>query len=264
MKLLNRYTISSILFIGLLACKKVINVNLNSAAPTLVVQGDITTDNEPYNVKLTQSVNYSADNIYPSVTGATVKITDDSTGTVDVLTEMASGIYQTNNTQGVPLHTYHLYIKTNGQEYTATSIMPKQVKLDSITFFTNAGFGRSITNPLANFQDSAGIYNAYRFLETINSRPSKQIFVFSDRFSDGKYISRQLFNDSAYIQKGDTIQLEMQCVDKPSFEYFKVLSGQDANNGQPTSPANPTSNVSNGALGYFSAHTVQRMRKVYK
>ncbi len=263
MKLRNRNTISLVLFIGMLACKKVINVNLNNAAPALVVQGNVTNETGPYMVKLTQTVNYSADNIYPAVTGATVKITDDSTGIVDVLTEMPNGIYQTNTTLGSPLHTYHLYIKANGQEYTAISTMPKQVILDSITFFTNSGFGRSVTNPLANFQDPAGVYNAYRFLETINIRPSKQIFVLNDRLSDGRYISRQLFNDSAYIQKGDSIQIEMQCIDKPSFEYFKVLSGQDATNGQPTSPANPISNVSNGALGYFSAHTVQRMKRVF-
>jgi hypothetical protein len=142
--------------------------------------------------------------------------------------------------------------------------MPKQVLLDSLTFQTNTGFGNSVTNVLPNFKDPANEYNAYQFLQSINGKLSKQIFVFDDRLSDGRYISRQLFNDSAYIQKLDTIQIEMQCLDKPVFNYFKELSGLDPTNGQPTSPANPTSNISNGALGYFSAHTVERKQVVFK
>jgi hypothetical protein len=56
----------------------------------------------------------------------------------------------------------------------------------------------------------------------------------------------------------------MQCIDKNVFKYLEELSGQDATNGQPTSPADPTSNITNGALGYFSAHTIQRKKTVFK
>lgn len=263
MKLFNRYTLAVILFTTAMACKKIINVNLNNAAPVLVVQGNVTNESGPYIVKLTKSVYYSADNVYPAVTGATVKITDDSTGVVDVLTEISSGVYATNTTKGSPQYTYHLYINVAGVEYAAVSTMPNQVLLDSLTFLTTDIFGKKQTNPMPNFQDPAGIYNAYRFVETVNNRPLKQIYVFDDRLSDGRYISRQLNNDSSYIQHGDTVKLEMRCIDKNVFTYFKELSGQDPTNGQPTSPANPTSNVSNGALGYFSAHTVQRVQKVF-
>jgi hypothetical protein len=247
----------------IVSCKKVITVTVNNATPVLVVQGNITNQTGPYTVKLTSSVYYSEDNLFPAITGAVVKITDDSTGVTDLLTEKQQGIYLTNTTIGAVNHTYHLFISTGGKEYTATSTMPKQVFLDSITFLTNTGFGQNVTNPLPNFQDPAGVYNAYRFIEWFNSKPSKQIFVFDDRLSDGKYVARQLFNDSSYIQPSDTVQLEMQCIDKNVYNYFKELDGTDPTNGQPTSPANPTSNVSNGALGYFSAHTVQTKRKVF-
>jgi hypothetical protein len=263
MKLFNKYSLTALLFTTAMACKKIITVDLNNAAPVLVVQGNITNESGPYAVKLTKSISYSADNDYPAVSSAVVKITDDSTGVVDILTETGKGVYITNATQGNPLHTYHLYIKAEGKEYTAVSTMPKQVLLDSLSFFTTVAFNRKQTNPLPNFQDPLGTYNAYRFLQTTNSTPSKQIFVFNDRLSDGRYISRQLNNDSSYIQSGDTVRLEMQCIDKDNFEYLKELSRRDPTNGQPTSPANPTNLISNGALGYFSAHTVQRVQKVF-
>jgi hypothetical protein len=40
------------------------------------------------------------------------------------------------------------------------------------------------------------------------------------------------------------------------FDYFNSLALM--NDGQSASPANPLSNIQGGALGYFSAHTVQR------
>jgi hypothetical protein len=56
----------------------------------------------------------------------------------------------------------------------------------------------------------------------------------------------------------------MRCIDKKVFDYLKQLSGLDPTNGQPTTPANPTSNISGGSLGYFSAHTVQRKKTIVK
>jgi hypothetical protein len=45
-------------------------------------------------------------------------------------------------------------------------------------------------------------------------------------------------------------------VDENIYNYFYELSNVTATAGiQSTTPANPTSNISNGALGYFSAHT---------
>ena len=256
MKLFNRYTLSAILLMSAMACKKIITVNLNNAPAVLVVQGDVTNEAGPYRVKLTKSVTYTSDNIYPAVSGATVKITDDSTGVVDVLTETADGVY-------ITILSAVECCSAEGKEYAAVSTMPQQVTMDSLTFLTTSFFSRKQTNPMPNFQDPIGIYNAYRFVEMVNSRPLKQIYVFDDRLSDGRYISRQLNNDSSYIQQGDTVKLEMRCIDKNVFTYFKELSGQDPTNGQPTSPANPTSNITNGALGYFSAHTVQRVQKVF-
>ncbi len=250
-------------FLFICACKKVITVSLNDAAPTIVIEGNISNEAGPYQVKVTRSISYTSDNIYPGVTGAIVTIKDDSTGITDVLTENPNGIYITNKTVGASGHNYHLYVKSDGKEYAAQSKMPQQVMMDSITFLTNSGFGKINVSPQPNFQDPIGVYNAYQFLETYHGVPSKQIFVLDDEFSDGRYVVRPLRNDSTYIQSGDVVQLEMRCIDKNIFNFLKELNRQDPTNGQPTSPSNPTSNISNGALGYFSAHTTQKVKAVY-
>jgi hypothetical protein len=54
----------------------------------------------------------------------------------------------------------------------------------------------------------------------------------------------------------------MYCIDKNVYNYFFSLLQVTGNNGgfQSASPDNPITNISGGALGYFSAHTVSRVR----
>ena len=246
------------------SCKKIVTLNLSTAPTTIVIEGNVTNQSGPYLVSITNTVGFYANNTFPPVSGAVVKITDSTIGVTDSLTELyaGSGIYATSKLVGTIGHTYLLDVIAGGKEYKASSTMPQVVPYDSLTFITNTGFGKPLTNPVINFQDPAGINNYYNFVETIKGKPSKQIFTFSDRLSDGRYVTKQLFNDSNYIQHGDTVQVEMQCIDKYVYSYLEELSGQDDTNGQPTSPADPTSNLTNGALGYFSVHTSQTKKAV--
>ncbi|ALR32095.1 hypothetical protein ATE47_16915 [Chryseobacterium sp. IHB B 17019] len=53
----------------------------------------------------------------------------------------------------------------------------------------------------------------------------------------------------------------MQSMDLSVFNYFKALPGFTLNgkyNGGGILPANPISNINNGTLGYFSAHTSEK------
>jgi hypothetical protein len=142
--------------------------------------------------------------------------------------------------------------------------MPESVPLDSVTFETLTGFGQQQISAVVNFQDPAGIQNDYRFVEYIKGEQfTRNIFIFSDRLSDGKYIVNTLRNDSSYLSPGDMLEVKMYCIDEPVYNYFDQLSRVSGSGTFNTSasPANPVSNISNGAYGYFSAHTV-RIRKV--
>jgi hypothetical protein len=247
-----------LLFFVLFSCTKVINVNLNNANPNIVIEGVVSDAPGLYQVQLAQTVNFSDPNVFPPVTGATVKITDSTLGITDSLKEVVPGTYVTQKLlQGLSGHTYQLYVLSNGQTYTASSTMPQKVNLDSVTFYTTNIFGTRSTSAVANFQDPAGIANYYTFTEYVNGQVIDQTFNFSDRLSDGKYIRRQLFNDSSYINPGDEVSIEMHCVDNQVWHYFNTLGQAKGNNSQAITPANPLSNISNNALGYFSAQTVQ-------
>ena len=140
--------------------------------------------------------------------------------------------------------------------------MRSTVGLDSVTFALNTDYDNKKTiNAVVNFQDPPGHVNYYQFAESVRGRSIPNIFVFEDRLSDGKYIEQPLFNDSSYLQKGDTLLLTMNCIDRNVFNYFYTLTNVTGNNDfQTATPANPNTNISNGALGYFSAHTTLRVK----
>jgi len=242
------------------ACKKVINIDLNNVAPQIVIEGEVTDGKGPYQVKISKTVNFSADNVYPAVTNATVMITDSTAQITEKLYQADSGVYQTRVLIGAPQHVYALNVTVDGKQYTAVSIMPKQVLLDSVTFALNFDFNnKQQINAVVNFKDPPGLGNYYQFTETVNDRLIPNVFVFEDRLSDGRYIEQPLFNDSAYLKTDDVLVLTMNCVDKNNYNYFFTLANVTGNNNfQTATPANPVTNISNGALGYFSAHTTQR------
>jgi hypothetical protein len=253
------FLLATLLFFS---CQKVVTLKLTNAPPQLVIQGEVTDQPGPYTVTLGNSVNFYAENTFPAVSGAAVKISD-NTGFTDTLTETSPGVYTTHTWQGVPGNTYTLVVIVNDTAWSAVSTMPLPVPLDSVTFTTASGrFGgkknQQIT-AIANFQDPAGIKNYYRFMEYINGVAlTKDIFVFDDRLSDGRYINFNLRNDTSYLNTGDQLRVDMYCVDANDYNYFFQLNRTTSTGAFNTtaSPANPTTNLSNGAFGYFSAHTV--------
>jgi len=61
------------------------------------------------------------------------------------------------------------------------------------------------------------------------------------------------YNDNK-LEAGDEVTIWLESVDKYVYEYFRTESSEGW---QSASPANPTSNISNGALGYFNACSVR-------
>ena len=260
MKIEKIYYVLAAVTVAIYSCTKEIDVNLNDAAPTIVIEGVVTNQPGPYRVTITKTVNFSAKNDFPAVSGATVQITDSTDSVTETLIETSPGIYTTNTLQGIAGHTYQLYVLAEGKVYTASSTMPSQVPLDSMTFERNLFFGETDINAEVHFQDPAGITNYYTFSERIGGEKSDWTHVFDDRLSDGRYVSVQLWEDS--IEVGNIVTVEMNCVDQQVYNYFNTLAqATGGDNFNAVTPSNPVSNISNNPLGYFSAQTVQNITK---
>ncbi|MEO8961179.1 MAG: DUF4249 domain-containing protein [Ginsengibacter sp.] len=251
---INKYGIILLLFL-ICGCKKVIDVHLENSETQIVITGDVDNRPGPYELKITKTIDFNSDNIFPPVSGAVVKITGN--GVTDSLTETSPGVYSTHILQGKAGRTYKMFVSIEGKDYTASSTMPNPVHLDSIDFRSGR---QDALYAVANFQDPEGVPNYYQFIEYTDGekfRNGRGNSVFDDRLSDGRYINRILYNDSSDIKSGIILTVQMNCVDKEVYNYLSELSqisGGGEGFSSPT-PANPTSNIKGGALGYFSAHT---------
>jgi hypothetical protein len=61
-----------------------------------------------------------------------------------------------------------------------------------------------------------------------------------------------------HFSTGDTVWVDLLSIDKASYDYFNTLNNILTSDRSPTSlaPANPNTNLTNGALGYFAAYSI--------
>lgn len=246
---------------ALTSCEKEIDLDLNDQSGNIVIEGNITNTPGPYIVKITKSVGFSEPNQYPAVTGAQVILSDD-TGQTETLQYTGNGMYQTTTFTGEPGRIYTLKVQAEGKEYTARSKMPDTVNFEGLEQ-SSFKFGDKTTYTLLPlFTDPMPLGNRYLFSFTINDLTKKYMNTFSDNVNNGLPNQQPLIlpNDDNKgrdheVVAGDKIHVEMQCIDNNIFTYYSSLLQISGGNGGSATPANPPSNISNGALGYFSAHT---------
>lgn len=267
MNLLRNILLLWMMFAGFVSCTKVIHIDLNEAEPKLVIEGNVTDQAGPYYVSLSRSIGFEANNEFPGVSGALVTISDNN-GVKDTLTEQSQGKYQTHVLVGVPGHTYTLEVSVDGKKYSASSVMPMKVNLDSVRFlksdFGSAPGSKDTTFvAVPRFLDPPVFGNRYRFKLVTRDTIDKGIYVDTDNLINGLPYQRPIFSNDLPCKRGDSLILEMQCIDPSIYDYFFSLNESIGNGpGGGTTPSNPASNIVGDALGYFSAHTTQTLRTV--
>src|SRR5690606_19650215 len=121
--------------------------------------------------------------------------------------EQMPGVYVTRSLTGRPGKTYKLHVNVDNKEYSAVSVMPYPVPMDTLrltltTFMNNQNKSIEVT-----YKDSLGVANYYRFQLFVNDIPSKKIFVSSDELSDGKIVSQDLYDFDINLKKDDVVEV---------------------------------------------------------
>ena len=61
------------------------------------------------------------------------------------------------------------------------------------------------------------------------------------------------------FNSGDIVTYKMQYIKKAIYDYFNSFENLNGGPQSSSTPANPYTNIVGSELGYFSAHTVQRI-----
>ncbi|OQP39770.1 hypothetical protein A4H97_16220 [Niastella yeongjuensis] len=252
-----------ILLIGT-SCEKVVNIKLDTADKKYVVEGVLTNQSGTCMVLLSQTQDFDASNAFTGVSGAAIQITEKD-GATTQLTETSAGVYQAAGLTGTTGKTYTLSVTIKGQTFLAASTMPAPVNMDSIFITEDEAPGGKRNMANVQYNDPAGVANNYRFVQYVNGEKEQEIFVRNDELTNGNLTVTKLRypkNDDDEkdnsIKTGDLVKIDMQCIDPVIYKYWYSLSrSATGGGGNAATPANPVTNMTGGALGYFSAHTLQ-------
>ena len=263
MKKLNSIIYIAIIVFGLSGCEKVIDLDLNTTAPVIVVDGQVTnslTVGSIVNLSYTNKVN-SDNNIVPLI-GATVTIQEDN-GTVYSLPEVSNGVYRNTNLVGITGKTYHLTVVTNAVTLTSSSKMPTMVNFDSLVVEDFPSFGKTVKVVTPFYNDPKGFGNNYNLVMFKNGRLIKDAFAYDDLFIDGKKATFPLIysREKDEFKKDDIIEVVMNCIDYDNYKYWFSFSQSSTGNPQAV-PDNPISNIKGNAIGVFGANTYQKRNVV--
>lgn len=259
--------VTSILF----SCEEVINVDLNNVTPRIVIEAVVTDQDEPSTVKISKTGNFFDATTFPTVSGAIVIIYD-NLGNIDSLKEITPGVYKTSTLKGVVGNTYTLSVMIDGKEYKSVAQMSQPTDIDSLTykFNPNTGPGQG-KNPGYDFHcyfKDKPLIRDYCLLKLyINGKKDDTYFLYTGKYNSDELVDFNRFRQK--FKKNDTIKIELLNLEFPVYDYFSTLNDIMAGEGMrgivsTGTPANPNTNITNGALGYFAAYSVKSSTIIIK
>lgn len=244
-----------------ISCEDVIDVDLDTAPPRLVIDASIdwiknTPGNEQKIILSTTTAYYSDQ--FPTVSGAIITITN-SIGTVFDFTESSIiGEYVCDNFEPVIGEDYTLNILLNGETYTATErLLAVPVIEDTIEQNDAGGFGGNEIEITYFYQDNGGQENYYLFGFRDSNIVFPQYSVEDDEDNQGSLTPVYYSNED--LESGDVVNFKLYGISRRYFEYFRkvlIASGNDDGPFQST-PAEVLGNIlnqtnsENYVYGYF-------------
>ena len=249
-----------IISVAFFSCEDVVDIDLSTAPAKLVIDASIkwqkgTTGNEQ-TIRLTTTTDFYASTI-PTVSGATVFITDGNGIQYDFIETPGSGNYVCTNFNPEIRQTYSLTVIYDSQVYTATESLIEVPTIDYVEQTENGGFTGDQIEVKFFYQDIPNQDNFYLIMFN-SSNVSLPIFdVVNDSFFQNNQMFGYLANE---LEKDDIILFTLQGISESYYNYMNILLGiAGTNGGSPfqTPPATVRGNIvnqtntNNFALGFF-------------
>ena len=244
------------------SCEEVINIELNTANPSLVIEGQLFKDSTCL-VRLTRTASYFSPEEPMFVENARIILYD---GTIfDELNYSGNGIYTGESIIGTEGKNYQVEIECEGTIYEGISYMPQKTDIISLSYSKSQS--QSVLNPsgktvftiTCRFIDNPDEDNCYmvRFMTDDGMAEDSYYLLTEVKANDGiinKIENVISFSESIFYDGGE-IEVQVFSIDKSVYNYFLQLNDILfwKRRVMPPTPYNPVSNINNGALGYFAA-----------
>ena len=253
MKNIKLYIILFLASFSIISCEEVVDVDLNTAAPKLVIDASIKWEKETtgnlQKIKLTTTTDYYSNQI-PPATGATVTVTNislDTAVTYTFIEDGQTGEYNCSNFTPVIGNDYSLNIIYKGETYTATSRFMASPVIAKTEQSLKPGIeGKDVYEIKFYFQDNGDEDNFY-LVGAKNARIAYPEYgAMSDELSQGNLMFA--FYRDEDVEKGDVIDFSLQGITEQYYNYMSKListAGSDGGNPFGTAPATLRGNIVN-------------------
>lgn len=256
----------ALLFLGISSCTEKIDIQLDEADTKLAVESYIYAEKDSGFVKLTQTAGYFSNQPAPRISDATVTIGVNDRLYILPESQTDKGYYLTPTDFNVELtDSLHLFIDlqeaiAGEMHYEASTYMPSiSDQIDSIKVIYREDFDFWILQLYA-YDPPGPNYYMFNVLrnDTLITDSISETFVTDDRLVDDIYINGVYVNflPGYQLHAGDTVTLVTSSITKGYYDYIIELQTEIGYKDPLFSgpPANVSTNVSNGAVGYFSAY----------
>ena len=269
-----------ILILAFTSCTDVIEVEVPTEVPRLVIEASINWEKETagnnQGIKLSMSSPYFDTNGAVSVLGASVKITNDTDGTVFIFTDNSDGTYSTDSFVPVLNNSYTLEVINEGETFIAQESLKPVPDILSVYQSTDYFFPDLLE---VNFDfldpESGANYYYIKFQEQADLLPS--LSTLKDEFINGNLITisnerreNEDINQVAYAP-GDIVDMELYGISKEYYDYMTILINQSESGGPfDTTPVALKGNCINqtnpdtDAYGYFRITQVSKATYVFE
>ncbi len=254
----------------LASCEEVVEIDLNTAAPRLVIDARINwqkgTTGSEQTIRLTTTAPYYNSGV-PAVNGATVFITND-TGSVFTFNEVGNtGYYTCLNFVPVINGHYTLTVIHAGQTYTAEETLYAVPEIGEVVQRADGGFLGDNIEVKFFFQDNAIEDNFYLVRFDTPVLPYPDYDALDDKFVEGNEMFD--FIDNEDFAAGQPLGLNLYGISERYYNYMsQIISIAEGGAGSgpfQTPPVNVTGNIINTtnpgspALGYFSLSEMDKV-----
>ena len=243
------------------ACQDVIDVNLKTTKPRLVIDADIHWENgtsgRNQTIKLSLTAPYF-NNTVPPATGATIRISNSSNTIFNFIEEDNSGIYKNDSFIPAIGELYNLNILYDNETYISQETMISVSPIEFVEQKNNGGFSGEEIEIKAFYTDPENIDNFYLFDFIDLEKNTSSLEVYDDVFIDGNQIFAFYTNEN--LESGNELLIRSSGISERTFNFFNILLQQtDEDSGDPfqTQPATVRGNCVNETnpdnfpLGYF-------------
>ena len=259
-----------------ISCTEKVDIDLDSTYRRLIVYGEVTTDSMHHFVRLSRSADYFSSGKTEVVSGAVLEISEGDKKYPLRETTGESGLYETEEEFAgemgkiYTLNVSNVDINSDGvkEVYTAETHMPYLDPLDSVKLSYNEIFNGWEVKVWARDPADTKDYYSFRVYKNnfLLTDTLTEFFVQSDDFFNGNYtngITSQFLSNSDPQEKavpGDLITFEINGITEDYYNFI-IEAQTEAGTSYPLfsgPPANISGNISEGALGIFTAYSIDR------